>query len=270
MKTDGTAGLCPAAEPGATGAHTLPAGARQRCRASASDIGRALRPVALAVFMAIFCLLAATAATQVHAQDSAAGGIDQPDGIVAYCFDGDTLKLKDRRVVRLAGIDAPELGRGATPPQFYSRQSRDTLVRLARGQRVSLLSAGVSDHDRYGRIVADVRLEDGRSLNDLMVAEGAAFFYPHQDLGPEFQERLRDMQRTAIEERRGLWKHLLSLPLAHDTYIGNRNSLRFFPVNCPEAQHIKPRNRAHFGTLMDAFLAGYAPARVCVFWPCVR
>lgn len=30
---------------------------------------------------------------------------------------------------------------------------------------------------------------------------------------------------------------------------------------------MKPRNRIHFGTLMDAFMAGYAPARVCPFWP---
>ncbi|MDE5879487.1 MAG: nuclease, partial [Desulfovibrio sp.] len=74
----------------------------------------------------------------------------------------------------------------------------------------------------------------------------------------------------AIHERRGLWAHLLELPLAQETYVGNRGSLRFFPVKCPEARHIKPRNRVHFGTLMDAFLAGYAPARVCVFWPEAR
>ena len=191
----------------------------------------------------------------------------QPDGMVAHCFDGDTFKLRDRRVVRLAGIDSPELGRGETIPQYYAREAKAELERLTRGQQVSLYSAGVSDHDRHGRLVADVRLADGRSLNDLMVASGAAFFYPHRDLGPEFQERLRELQAEAIHERRGLWAHLLELPLAQETYVGNRGSLRFFPVNCPEARHIKPRNRVHFGTLMDAFLAGYAPARVCLFWP---
>ncbi|MDE7242244.1 thermonuclease family protein [Desulfovibrio sp.] len=196
--------------------------------------------------------------------------LTQPDGMVAHCFDGDTFKLRDRRVVRLAGIDSPELGRGETIPQYYAREAKAELERLTRGQQVSLYSAGVSDRDRHGRLVADVRLADGRSLNDLMVASGAAFFYPHRDLGPEFQERLRDLQAEAIRERRGLWAHLLELPLAQETYVGNRGSLRFFPVNCPEARHIKPRNRVHFGTLMDAFLAGYAPARVCLFWPDAR
>lgn len=196
--------------------------------------------------------------------------LPQPDGTVTYCFDGDTVKLRDRRVVRLAGIDSPELGRGETQPQYYAREAKAELERLAKGQAVSLLAAGVNDHDRHGRLVADVRLADGRSLNELMVASGGAFFYPHQDLGSEFQERLRTLQTQAIQQRRGLWAHLLSLPLAHETYVGNRASLRFFPVSCPEAQRIKPRNRVHFGTLMDAFLAGYAPARICLFWPAAR
>ncbi len=224
----------------------------------------------------LLLLLAAAFSGFAHAPESQAAErtvareMEQPDGTVAHCFDGDTLKLGDRRVVRLAGIDAPELGRGQTRPQYYAREAKAELERLARGRQVSLLAAGENDHDRHGRLVAEVCLADGRSLNELMVASGAAFFYPHRDLEPEFQERLREIQARAIHERRGLWAHLLSLPLAHETYVGNRASLRFFPVTCPEAQHIKPRNRIHFGTLMDAFLAGYAPARVCVFWPSAR
>lgn len=218
---------------------------------------------ALAVLLAL--LLAASVAYRAEAQPSA-----QTSGIVAHCFDGDTLKLRDRRVVRLAGIDAPELGHGDARPQYYAREAMAELARLAQGQPVAMLPAGDNAHDRYGRLVADVRLADGRSLNDLMVASGAAFFYPHRDLRPDFQERLRNLQAQAIRERRGLWAHLLELPVAQETYVGNRASLRFFPINCREAQHIKPRNRVHFGTLMDAFLAGYAPARICIFWPEAR
>ena len=195
------------------------------------------------LLLLLCCLLLPSAA---RAEEDA---LPQPEGVVARCFDGDTLKLTDRRVVRLAGIDTPELDA------------------LAKGQKVRLFAAGVKSKDRHGRIVADVRLEDGRSLSDLMLERGAAFYYPHQDQSPQLQERLRGLQEQAINARRGLWAHLLSLPLAHQNYTGNRNSLRFFPADCPEAQHIKPRNRVYFGTLMDAFLAGYAPARVCQFWP---
>lgn len=190
-----------------------------------------------------------------------------PSGIVAHCFDGDTIKLMDRRVVRLAGIDAPEVPHKDSKAQYYSRQSRKILADLAKGRQVNLVFPGLRPKDNYGRLVCEVFLDNGESLNAMLVEQGAAFFYPHRDLGPEFQEKLRSLQEDAIRERRGMWDKMLSLPLARESYVGNNQSLRFFPANCQQAQSIRPRNRVNFGTLMDAFLAGYAPARVCRFWP---
>lgn len=203
---------------------------------------------------------------QAPAADPVRQGPDE--GVVAFCFDGDTVKLKDRRIVRLAGIDAPEKARKDTPAQFYSRESKRELEELVRGRHVRLEFPGEAERDRHGRLVANMILDDGKSVNGEMISRGAAFFYPHSDLDPEYQENLRKLQAEAIEGRRGLWDRLLSLPLAKKSYVGNKNSLRFFPVDdCWQGQRIKPRNREDFGTLMDAFLAGYAPARICVFWP---
>lgn len=186
---------------------------------------------------------------------------------VASCLDGDTMQLTDRRRVRLAGIDTPELRPRKGRPQFYAREARELLSSLVRGQEVLLFAVDAEGKDKYGRIVADVRLGDGRSLNGIMVREGAAFFYPHQGLDTAYQDWLLALQADAIRERRGMWAEVLSRPEALKNYTGNRNSLRFFPSDCPDARKIKPRNRIHFGTLMDAFMAGYAPARVCPFWP---
>lgn len=198
---------------------------------------------------------------------AAAGDETQDIAVVAYCFDGDTVKLKDRRVVRLAGIDSPEMAHKNNRAQYYSRESRKTLEEIVKGQRVKLTFPGISRKDRHGRLIAELILPNGQSVNGLMIERGAAFFYPHRDLGPQFQELLKNLQQKAIEERQGMWGHLLSLPLARDHYVGNRESLRFFPVDCETSGKIRPRNRENFGTLMDAFLAGYAPARVCIFWP---
>lgn len=192
---------------------------------------------------------------------------NHPAGTVVHCFDGDTFKLKDRRVVRLAGIDAPEVPHGEQKGQLYARKSRQLLRDQAQGKKITLSFPTVHPKDRFGRLVAEAFLENGQSLNASLIEEGAAFFYPHQDLNPEFQEKLKRLQAIAIHEKRGMWEELLSQPFAQEPYIGNRQSLRFFPVDCPELQNIKPRNKVHFGNLMDAFLAGYAPARICIFWP---
>ena len=166
---------------------------------------------------------------------------------VASCLDGDTMQLTNRSRVRLAGIDTPELKPRKGKPQFYAREARELLTRLARGQEVRFFAVGKEGKDKYGRIVADVRLKDGRSLNGIMVREGAAFFYPHKGLDKEYQDWLLGLQAEAIKERRGMWAEVLSRPEALKNYTGNRNSLRFFPADCPDAQKMKPRNRIHFG-----------------------
>ncbi|MBO4335621.1 MAG: thermonuclease family protein [Desulfovibrio sp.] len=189
---------------------------------------------------------------------------------VARCFDGDTVKLTDRRVVRLAGIDAPELAHEKIAEQFYARAAQKELESIVTGHKISLGEASVHNKDRFGRVIAELMLEDGQSVCELMVRRGAAFYYPHKDLLPDLQKRLLEEQIAAIETRQGMWEELLASPVAKMNYIGNRDSLRFFPNDCPQAQKIKPRNRVYFETLMDAFLAGFAPSRVCPFWPDAR
>lgn len=193
--------------------------------------------------------------------------LPNPTGFVAFCFDGDTVKLTDRRIVRLAGIDTPEIQHGQDSAQYFSREARSILETIAKGKKVILRIAGSQTRDHYGRLLSELFLEDGTSISELMIARGAAFYYPHNDLLPSLKERLLALQKTAITNRSGMWSMLLKHPIARQQYIGNRASLRFFPTNCPEARRIKPRNKVVFGTLMDAFSAGYAPARICPFWP---
>ena len=192
------------------------------------------------------------------------------EGIVTSCLDGDTFTLRDRRVVRLAGIDTPELNKRNRKPQYYAREATAILAAMTRGQKVRLRAAGKEVKDRYGRLVAEVLLPGGESVNEAMLAQGAAFFYYHAGLDAQLVQRLQAVQSQAISERRGMWAHILSLPQAQETYVGNRNSRRFFPSDSPESQKIKPRNRVFFGNLMDAFMAGYAPARTkkgTSLWP---
>lgn len=71
--------------------------------------------------------------------------------------DGDTIRvLHDNRQerVRLYGIDCPELG------QAFGTKAKNFTGDLVFGKDVTLR---VRDHDRWGRIVAEVILPDGRN-----------------------------------------------------------------------------------------------------------
>src|SRR5262249_37832614 len=80
-------------------------------------------------------------------------------GKVVGISDGDTITvLRDRSPVkiRLMGIDAPETG------QDFGSRAKGVTSELAFGKVVTVHPR---TRDRYGRIVADVALPDGRSLN---------------------------------------------------------------------------------------------------------
>lgn len=109
--------------------------------------------------------------------------------------DGDTLEvMRDGKAVRvrLAGIDAPESG------QPWSRRARSRLAELVLRRDVAV---SVRDGDRYGRDVVDVTTADGRRVNDILVAEGLAWFYRAYSDDREL-ERLETEAKSA---RRGVW-----------------------------------------------------------------
>lgn len=111
-------------------------------------------------------------------------------------FDGDSFTARDpdglEIEVRLFGIDAPERR------QPWSRKSREALRALVRGR---MLDLRVVEVDRYDRLVAEVFLPDGRSLNAEQVAAGHAWVYRRYTDDPE----LLRLEREARDARRGLW-----------------------------------------------------------------
>jgi endonuclease YncB( thermonuclease family) len=115
--------------------------------------------------------LAGTPGRAEEACGLAAGG----GGTVARVIDGDTFALADGRLVRLLGIEAPKpvLARPGADVGALAEASRAELERLAGGAEVEL-RLGAEPQDRYGRTMADVRLGDGSSVPEALVAGGFA------------------------------------------------------------------------------------------------
>ena len=96
---------------------------------------------------------------------------EQFAGKVIGVADGDTIEvLRDHRPVtlRLNGIDAPEGG------QAFGTRARQFVASLVFGQTVTVIEHGT---DRYGRMIADVVLPDGRVLNREVVGAGFAWWF---------------------------------------------------------------------------------------------
>ncbi|RYC04773.1 thermonuclease family protein [Ciceribacter ferrooxidans] len=96
--------------------------------------------------------------------------------------DGDTLLVSAapwpehsiETYVRLRGIDAPELHAKCEATRFAAQQARDGLSKLLT-TKISLLA--ISGDKYYGRVLADIRLEDGRSVADVLLASGLVESY---------------------------------------------------------------------------------------------
>lgn len=119
-------------------------------------------------------------------------------GQVIHVADGDTLDIIRDGVkvrVRLFGIDCPEMAQpyGDAAKRFTAEASLD--------RRVALKTYGT---DKYGRVLGDILLEDGRDLNRELVKAGLAWWYwkYSHDRG------LEELERRARTDRVGLWADL--------------------------------------------------------------
>ncbi|XP_048559514.1 uncharacterized protein LOC125539996 isoform X2 [Triticum urartu] len=117
--------------------------------------------------------------------------------------DGDGFTAYEER-----GIDAPELD------MEYGMESKDELVRLIGGKRVSILVYGP---DKYGRSLGDIYC-DGVFIQEQMLKGGFAWHYKMCDKRPEFAK----WQREAKKARRGLW----SLDKPQKPWIWRRDNPR--------------------------------------------
>lgn len=132
--------------------------------------------------------------------------------------DGDTITVigaKDKDItVRFACVDAPEI-----PHSQKERQSTKTIDKnqfmwgLKAQQRMQqLVKKGgdrvvltVTDTDRYGRKVSEVRLPDGTFTQEVLLREGLAMVYrPYLKNCPS-ADIVQKAEAEAKKSRRGLW-----------------------------------------------------------------
>ena len=137
---------------------------------------------------------------------------------VASVTDGDTLRLTDDRRVRIIGINTPELSHDARPAEPLAQEARDLLQKLIRSSdnRVGL-RLGDEGHDRHGRVLAHVFLDNGSSVEAQILQQGLAtrVAIPPNVWG---QDCFAQAEREARQAGRGIW----AFP-AYRTPVDSRN-----------------------------------------------
>lgn len=137
------------------------------------------------------CLVVAIFFVATFTHVARAGGHSESStrwsGTVTHVTDGDTLWVRPRqggapRVIRLDGIDAPEIC------QAYGPAARDALAAQVQGRTVQVVSRR---HDDYGRLLARIKVK-GHDVGGWMVAHGHAWSYRYRrDAGPYARQQTR-------------------------------------------------------------------------------
>jgi len=139
---------------------------------------------------------------------------------VRRVIDGDTLTLNGGEVIRLIGIDTPELGRDGNPDRPYAREARTALVRLvAETQGEMLLQRGADAKDRYHRTLAHLFTLGGESLTAELLRQGLGY---QAIMAPNLAHL--DCYRAAEQEAREAGRALWSEPVRDAREVGREET----------------------------------------------
>ena len=130
---------------------------------------------------------------------------------VEKVIDGDTIDLAipddkyQTTRVRLLGVDTPETKNTKTGVMYFGPEASAFTKKLCENQQVTVLLDTVAEQrDKYGRLLAYIRLPDGSILNERLVVEG--YGYADSRFEHSFYDKYAQSQEQAIREKKGLWK----------------------------------------------------------------
>lgn len=172
----------------------------------------------------------------------------------ARASDGDTLNITGI-VIRLHGIDAPELQQSCTrdgQPWACGKEAASKLASLVAGKSISCEQR---DTDDYGRIVA-ICMAGQVNLSAAMADAGLAVALPH------FTTDYVAIEARAREQRRGIWGTEFQMPgeyrAAHPRMVRDRVQ----PVLSAPGRAAAPApSTTYFRNCREAWAAGAAPLR---------
>ena len=124
---------------------------------------------------------------------------DPPPGEVSPSADG---KYNHTRI-RLWGIDTPETKNPETGVMYFGPEAADFTTKSALRKQVTVYLEEHRTRDKYGRLLAYVKLPDDRFLNEVLLSEG--FAYADTRFQHSFYHKYKQIEAAARSQKIGLW-----------------------------------------------------------------
>jgi len=133
--------------------------------------------------------------------------------IVVNVVDGDTIDIDipdgryEQTRIRLWGIDTPETKSEEFGVMYFGPEAADFTKKLALRRQVTVyLDVGNDTRGKYGRLLAYVKLPDGKFLNEVLLTEGYA--YADLRFRHSLYNKYRQLQAGARSLKKGLWQNV--------------------------------------------------------------
>lgn len=155
-----------------------------------------------------------------------------------HVIDGDTLRLKDGRKVRIISINTPEVAWEYKPEEPYGNEARSAAKAFFKGHKTLRLQTSSQDKDNYGRILGHIFLPNGTSLSESLLQQGLAF----QVFGKGrnyYQNCLKSLEQKAREKGVGVWSISPETPADSKDLHGG-----FMVINGTLEKISRPKNSA--------------------------
>ncbi|MGB2580092.1 MAG: thermonuclease family protein [Minisyncoccia bacterium] len=127
---------------------------------------------------------------------------------VTRVVDGDTIVVDVNGVsekVRLIGVDTPETVDPRKLVQCFGKEASAFTKSLLLNAPIRLeADSSQYDHDKYGRLLRYVFLEDGTLINEKIIFLGYGHEYTYR-IPYKYQAEFKDAERVAREAQKGLW-----------------------------------------------------------------
>ncbi len=124
---------------------------------------------------------------------------------IEYVIDGDTVALTSGEKLRLIGVDTPEIGYKGKASQSGAIEAREFIKGLMHRKRLYALKYGIERHDRHGRNLGHLFLEDGSNIQAMLLSQGYA---TPLNIPPNlyFSDCYDQQAALAMNAKLGIWK----------------------------------------------------------------